>query len=47
MFLPKNEKVLALALNAWRNAASLRANRSRIPMANNGTTLLPTKKETQ
>lgn len=29
MFLPKNEKVLALALNAWRNAASLRANRSR------------------
>ena len=29
MFLPKNEKVLALALKAWRNAAQLRANRNR------------------
>ena len=29
MFLPKNEKVLALALNAWRSGAQLRANRHR------------------
>ena len=29
MFFPKNEKVLALALNAWRGAASFRANRHR------------------